>query len=139
MAIGSTVPSTAPAAARAWAAGGSWPEALTVLAGSWDDVLADPDLSWLDSAPPDVLDHPLVRTARAECARRDGRLQTIRTIGGSQRVLVESLFTMGFRPQPFPTSAMAAAFAVRAARGLQAFFLFPEGSLAPHSTAAPIR
>jgi len=74
-AIGSTVPSTAPAAARAWAAGGSWPEALTVLAGSWDDVLADPDLSWLDAAPPDVLDHPLVRTARAECERRDGRLQ----------------------------------------------------------------
>ena len=48
---------------------------------------------------------------------RDGRLQTMRTIGGSQRVLVESLFTMGFRPQPFPTSAMAATFAVRAARG----------------------
>ena len=48
---------------------------------------------------------------------RDGRLQTIRTIGGSQRVLVESLFTMGFRPQPFPTSAMAATFSVRATRG----------------------
>ena len=74
-AIGSTVPSTAPAAARAWAAGGSWPEALTVLAGSWDDVLADPDLAWLDAAPPDIIDHPLVRTARAECARRDGRLE----------------------------------------------------------------
>ena len=48
---------------------------------------------------------------------RDGRLQTIRTMGGSQRVLVESLFAMGFRPQPFPTSAMAATFTVRAARG----------------------
>ena len=48
---------------------------------------------------------------------RDGRLLTIRTIGGSQRVLVESLFTMGFRPQPFPTSAMAATFTVRAVRG----------------------
>ncbi len=48
---------------------------------------------------------------------RDGRLQTMRTIGGSQRVLVESLYTMGFRPQPFPTSAMAATFTVRAARG----------------------
>jgi excisionase family DNA binding protein len=48
---------------------------------------------------------------------RDGRLQTIRTIGGSQRVLVESLFAMGFRPQPFPTSPTAT-FAVRtAARG----------------------
>lgn len=73
-AIGSTVPSTAPAAARAWAAGENWPEALTVLAGSWDDVLADPDLAWLDAAPPDIRDHALVRTARAECARRDGRL-----------------------------------------------------------------
>ena len=47
---------------------------------------------------------------------RDGRLQTIRTIGGSRRVLVESLFSMGFRPQPFPTSALATTFAVRAAR-----------------------
>ena len=48
---------------------------------------------------------------------RDGRLQTIRTIGGSQRVLVESLYTMGFQPQPFPTSALATTFAVRTARG----------------------
>jgi excisionase family DNA binding protein len=48
---------------------------------------------------------------------RDGRLQTIRTIGGSQRVLVESLFAMGFRPQPFPTSALATTFEFRAARG----------------------
>ena len=47
---------------------------------------------------------------------RDGRLQTIRTIGGSQRVLVESLFSHGFRPQPFSTSASAATFAVRSAR-----------------------
>jgi excisionase family DNA binding protein len=47
---------------------------------------------------------------------RDGRLQTIRTIGGSQRVLVESLFAMGFQPQPFPTSALATTFALRAAR-----------------------
>ena len=48
---------------------------------------------------------------------RDGRLQTIRTIGGSPRVLVESLFTMGFQPQPFPTSALATTFTVRTARG----------------------
>jgi len=47
---------------------------------------------------------------------RDGRLQTIRTIGGSQRVLVESLHASGFRPQPFSTSASAASFALRAAR-----------------------
>ena len=47
---------------------------------------------------------------------RDGHLQTIRTIGGSQRVLVESLYVMGFQPQPFPTSAAAASFAVRSAR-----------------------
>ena len=39
---------------------------------------------------------------------RDGRLQTIRTLGGSQRVLVESLYDLGFRPQAFSTSASAA-------------------------------
>ena len=44
---------------------------------------------------------------------REGRLQTIRTIGGSQRVLLESLFDMGFRPQPFSSSAAATSFAVR--------------------------
>lgn len=44
---------------------------------------------------------------------RDGRLQTIRTMGGSQRVLVESLYDLGFRPQAFPTSAAAASFTVR--------------------------
>lgn len=47
---------------------------------------------------------------------RDGRLQTIRTIGGSQRVLVKSLYTLGFRPQAFSTSASAATFAVRPPR-----------------------
>ena len=46
----------------------------------------------------------------------DGRLQTIRTLGGSQRVLVESLYDAGFRPQAFPTSASAATFAYRSAR-----------------------
>ena len=35
---------------------------------------------------------------------RDGRLQTIRTICGSQRVLVESLYSLGFRPQPFSST-----------------------------------
>ena len=44
---------------------------------------------------------------------RDGRLQTIRTLGGSQRVLVESLYDLGFRPQAFPTSAAAASFEPR--------------------------
>jgi excisionase family DNA binding protein len=43
---------------------------------------------------------------------RDGRLRTIRTLGVSQRVLVESLYELGFRPQPFPTSASAASFGV---------------------------
>ena len=38
---------------------------------------------------------------------RDGRLQTIRTRCGSQRVLVESMHTSGFRPQPFSTTATA--------------------------------
>jgi excisionase family DNA binding protein len=46
---------------------------------------------------------------------RDGRLQTIRTLGGSQRVLVESLCDLGFRPQAFSASASAASFAVRPA------------------------
>jgi excisionase family DNA binding protein len=44
---------------------------------------------------------------------REGRLHTIRTMGGSQRVLVESLYDLGFKPQAFPTSASAASFAVR--------------------------
>jgi excisionase family DNA binding protein len=44
---------------------------------------------------------------------KDGRLVTIRTMGGSQRVLMESLYEMGFRPQAFPTSASAASFALR--------------------------
>ena len=47
---------------------------------------------------------------------RDGRLQTIRTLGGSQRVLVESLHNPGFRPQPFSGSHSDVALAVRAAR-----------------------
>ena len=45
---------------------------------------------------------------------RDGRLQTIRTIGGSQRVLVESLHHVGFRPQPISPADVA--FNVRVAR-----------------------
>jgi len=44
---------------------------------------------------------------------RDGRLLTIRTLGGSQRVLVESLCELGFKPQAFSASASAASFAVR--------------------------
>ena len=44
---------------------------------------------------------------------RDGRLQTIRTLGGSQRVLLESLHDEGFRPQAFSASASAAALTPR--------------------------
>jgi excisionase family DNA binding protein len=47
---------------------------------------------------------------------KDGRLKTIRTAGGSRRVLLESLYDLGFRPQAFPTSASAATFSVRSAR-----------------------
>ena len=47
---------------------------------------------------------------------RDGRLLTIRTLGGSQRVLVESLQNVGFRPQAFSASASAVSFNVRTAR-----------------------
>jgi len=39
---------------------------------------------------------------------RDGRLRTVRTLGVSQRVLVESLLDLGFRPQAFSTSASGA-------------------------------
>jgi excisionase family DNA binding protein len=46
----------------------------------------------------------------------DGRLRTVRTIGGSQRVLVESLLEQGFRPHAFSTTASAASFDVRSPR-----------------------
>lgn len=44
---------------------------------------------------------------------QDGRLQTIRTLGGSQRVLVESLHELGVRPQPFPSPAVASVLQFR--------------------------
>jgi excisionase family DNA binding protein len=44
---------------------------------------------------------------------KDGRLKTIRTAGGSRRVLLESLYELGFRPQAFPTSPSAVTFSVR--------------------------
>jgi excisionase family DNA binding protein len=45
---------------------------------------------------------------------RQGRLQTIRTLGGSQRVLISSLCEdLGFRPEAFPSSAFAASFGPR--------------------------
>ncbi|HET9196463.1 MAG: excisionase family DNA-binding protein [Vicinamibacterales bacterium] len=47
---------------------------------------------------------------------RDGRLQTIRTRCGSQRVVVESMHGAGFRPQPFSTTPTAAVLDVRPVR-----------------------
>ena len=47
---------------------------------------------------------------------RDGRLQTIRTRGGSQRVLIESLRTLGFHSQPFSTLSPEVALEARPAR-----------------------
>jgi excisionase family DNA binding protein len=44
---------------------------------------------------------------------REGRLITIRTIGGSQRVLVESLVELGFRPQAFSAAAVQMSFVAR--------------------------
>ena len=41
---------------------------------------------------------------------REGRLQTIRTLGGSQRVLIESLHDLGFRPQAFSAATGQASF-----------------------------
>jgi excisionase family DNA binding protein len=46
---------------------------------------------------------------------RDGRLQTIRTLGGSQRVLVESLHEMRFKAQGFSTSVANAPYTFRSA------------------------
>ena len=46
----------------------------------------------------------------------DGRLLTMRTAGGSQRVLVASLFALGFRPQAFTATASAASFYARSPR-----------------------
>ena len=47
---------------------------------------------------------------------RDGRLQTIRTRCGSQRVLVDSIHSLGFRPQPFATTTSAAVVDARSSR-----------------------
>jgi excisionase family DNA binding protein len=47
---------------------------------------------------------------------RDGRLVTIRTIGGSQRVLLESLNELGASSQILP-SPIPSSFAVRPATG----------------------
>ena len=44
---------------------------------------------------------------------KEGKLQTISTPNGSRRVLTDSLYALGFRPQPFPTSASAATFSIR--------------------------
>lgn len=46
---------------------------------------------------------------------REGRLRTIRTLGGSQRVLVESLYEVGFRPQALSCSPTAT-FSIRPPR-----------------------
>lgn len=46
----------------------------------------------------------------------EGRLKTVRTLGGSQRVLVESLYNAGFRPQAFSTSPAAATLSIRPPR-----------------------
>jgi len=43
---------------------------------------------------------------------RDGRLRTIRTLGVSQRVLVQSLSELGLRPQSFSTSASSVSLGV---------------------------
>ena len=47
---------------------------------------------------------------------RDGRLATIRTIGGSQRVLLDSLHELSASSQLIPTS-MQSSFAVRPVTG----------------------
>ena len=46
---------------------------------------------------------------------RDGRPQTMRTIGGSQRVLVDSL-RPGFRPSPFSATSSSTLVDISASR-----------------------
>jgi excisionase family DNA binding protein len=43
---------------------------------------------------------------------REGRLRTMRTVGGSQRVLVASLRELGSAPRAVPTSAPTTPFSV---------------------------
>ena len=47
---------------------------------------------------------------------RDGRLRTIRTIGGSQRVLVASLCDLGFQPAAVPSAVTAVSRSIRLPR-----------------------
>ena len=47
---------------------------------------------------------------------RAGRLKTIRTRYGSQRVLVESLYSLGFRPRPFFSTSSTVLIDARPAR-----------------------
>ena len=44
---------------------------------------------------------------------KQGRIKTVRTSTGSRRVLLASLYALGFRPQKFSTSASAVTFSVR--------------------------
>ena len=44
---------------------------------------------------------------------REGRLETIRTLGGSQRVLVESLRELGFEPDAMAPSAARSPYSPR--------------------------
>jgi excisionase family DNA binding protein len=46
---------------------------------------------------------------------KQGRLKTER-VGRARRVLMSSLYELGFRPQAFPTSAAAATFSIRSIR-----------------------
>lgn len=50
---------------------------------------------------------------------RDGQLQTIRTLGGSQRVTVESLHHLGFKHQPSSAPAPPAPPAIAAVERLE--------------------
>ncbi|WP_158296557.1 BTAD domain-containing putative transcriptional regulator [Nocardioides albidus] len=76
---GSVARTEAAAAARAWAAGGAWTEALALLTAHWRDVV-DGELGWLREAPHDLAAHPLVRTALAEEAARRGNLRVARDL-----------------------------------------------------------
>lgn len=103
----------AASAARAWAAGGAWVQALAVLAGHWRAVVADNELAWLRQVPQQLAGHPLVRTALAVDAVRQGSL-------GAARELLER------GPAPdHPEAAVTAAALARFCR------MWTDGDLQP--------
>jgi excisionase family DNA binding protein len=79
-----------------------------VLTANFDSTVSEPQLGRSVSIERAA---ELMRVSRRTVYNRirDGRLQTIRTRCGSQRVLVESLHSVGLRPRTFSSSPSAVA------------------------------